>query len=441
MNFPTSNASETACNVLVLCPTHRDYRELPRLGQASTRYLFHDYASTTLEELVGLIKQPVGAIEDPIIELHRIVSNFSGTKIHAVVSTDDYPGTALAAALAEHLDLPGPDPKIVLVSQHKYLSRLEQMKHVLECVPPFVLIDANENAPLPGQLFFPCFLKPVKSFFSIGAQRVESPEELCLAKRRWANLDAFFLPFERLLQTYASASIGTNRLIAEGLLSGDQVTLEGYVFDGEVSILGIVDSVFFPGTLAFSRFEYPSSLPEIVQERMVEIARRLISGIGFDYGMFNIEMSYDAESDQIYIIEINPRISSQFADLYEKVDGTNAYEILLDIALGQKPRVKRKQGIHAAAASFVLREFEDCLVAALPSDTELEAISLSYPDVRIELHARKGCRLSDEMQDGQSYRYGIVNLGGRDRAEMLRKFEDCRGRLKVTLLPAMAPEG
>jgi hypothetical protein len=127
-------------------------------------------------------------------------------------------------------------------------------------------------------------------------------------------------------------------------------------------------------------------------------------------------------------------MSSQFADLYEKVDGTNAYEVLLDIALGQKPRMQRQHGFHASAVSFVLREFEDCLVAALPSDTELEAIRLSYPDVRIELHARKGCRLSDEMQDGQSYRYGIINLGGRNRAEVIRKFEDCRQRLNVTLL-------
>ena len=41
--------------------------------------------------------------------------------------------------------------------------------------------------------------------------------------------------------------------------------------------------------------------------------------------MFNIEMMYDAATDRIGIIEINPRMASQFADLYEKVDGTNSY--------------------------------------------------------------------------------------------------------------------
>ena len=105
-------------------------------------------------------------------------------------------------------------------------------------------------------------------------------------------------------------------------------------YGGEVHILGVVDSIFFPGTLAFSRFDYPSALPEGVQERMADIAERLMSGLGFDNGMFNVEMMYDAREDRIAIIEINPRMASQFADLYEKVDGTNSYEVLLDLGCG-----------------------------------------------------------------------------------------------------------
>ena len=57
---------------------------------------------------------------------------------------------------------------------------------------------------------------------------------------------------------------------------------------------------------------------------MAEIAKTLMRGMGFDNGMFNIEMMYDADADRIGIIEINPRMASQFADLYEKVDGTNS---------------------------------------------------------------------------------------------------------------------
>ena len=93
----------------------------------------------------------------------------------------------------------------------------------------------------------------MKSFFSIGAQRIDCAAELAEAKRRWIALDEF-LPLERLLEREASVEIGTTRLIAEGLLKGHQVTVEGYAFSGDVDILGVTDSIFFPG-LAFSRFE------------------------------------------------------------------------------------------------------------------------------------------------------------------------------------------
>jgi hypothetical protein len=429
-------ASARLRTVLVVCATFRDHRELPRLGRPGTRYLIHDYASTSLEELIGGREEGHAGAADPIAEAERILAEIDGAEIAAVVSTDDYPGSALAAVLAKALHLPGPEPGVNLICQHKFLSRVAQSQIVPEAVPPFWPIDVAEHAAPPEALLLPAFVKPVKSFFSIGAQRIDTLAELAALKRRWAELDDFFLPLERLLTRYTGAEIGTRRLIAEGLLTGGLVTVDGYVHGGEVSILGVVDSIMFPGTFVFSRFEYPSALPERVQARMADIARRLMGGLGFDHGLFNIEMMYDASEDRIGIVEINPRMASQFADLYEKVDGTNSYEILLDLGSGVAPTPKRRQGRYPFAASCVLRTFEDRFVAGLPSEAEL---ALLDPDVRVEFHATVGRKLSDELQDGASYRYGILNLGGRDRADVLARFASCRERLSIALLPAGAP--
>ncbi len=151
--------------------------------------------------------------------------------------------------------------------------------------------------------------------------------------------------------------------------------------------------------------------------------------------MFNIGMMYDAREDRIAIIEINPRMASQFADLYEKVDGTNAYEVLLDIGTGVRPSPKRREGRYPFAASCVLRTFEDYVVAALPSEDLLAELEYLYPDIRVEIHATAGRKLSDEFQDGTSFRYGIVSLGGRDRADVLQSFEACSAGLGIVLLP------
>jgi biotin carboxylase len=422
-------------NILVVCATHRDHRELPLLAPPGIDFVFHDYASTSLEDLINKPGLGGGMAADPLAEIERILELIKDIEIAGVISSDDYPGSALAAAVAKRLGLPAPDPSVMVTCQHKYLSRVAQERLVPHAVPPFALIDVANGIALPPALAFPIFVKPVKSFFSIGAERVGSAAELAARLARWKELDQFFLPLDRLLERYGGTSTGTRRLIAEGLLNGEQVTVEGYAHGGRTSIFGVVDSVMFPGTLAFSRFDYPSGLPESVQARMAEVAATVMQGIGFDNGLFNVEMMYDRETDRIAIIEINPRMASQFADLYEKVDGTSSYDVLLTIAQGRAPSFTRRQGRHGFAASCVLRSFADCHVEAVPTDEDLARLALAYPDIRVEVHATPGRRLSDELQDGQSYRYGVVNLGGRDLADVLQRFEACRDELGIVLRP------
>ena len=136
--------------------TQRDHRELKLLCPSGIDFLFHDYASASLEELISGIAREGAYAEDPHTEIERILTQFDGTKIDAVISTDDYPGAALAAIIAKRLGLPGPDPRVVLICQHKYLSRVAQAGLVPDAVPSFTLIDTMEGAPLPDEQAFPC---------------------------------------------------------------------------------------------------------------------------------------------------------------------------------------------------------------------------------------------------------------------------------------------
>jgi biotin carboxylase len=425
--------------VLVVSATFRDHRELKLLFPAGIDFRFHDYASTSLEELISGQGEADGAA-DPLVEAERILASLGGINVDAVISTDDYPGSALAAIIAGRLGLPGPDPRAVLISQHKYLSRVAQAKLVPDAVPPFCLIDTAEGAALPEDIGFPLFVKPVKSFFSVGAEQVATRAELAALLPRWRALDQFFLPLERMLERYAGESIGSKRLIGEGVLKGVQVTVEGYAFGGKVDVFGVVDSIMFRGTIAFARFNYPSCLPESVQARMTGIAITLMEGLHFANGLFNIEMMYDAETGDVSVIEINPRMASQFADLYEKVDGISSYQVLLDIARGRRPSFARGQGRYSFAASCVLRAFADHHVMRIPDEAEVERIAVLHPDTRVELHATTGRKLSDELNDGHSYRYGIINVGGADLADVLQKFEAVNEALGIVLMPIASAE-
>lgn len=416
-------------NILVICPTHRDYRELSLLDRAAGfRFLFHDYASMALEDLVAAEPPLAPLIADPLLEIERIVERYGGEDIAGVVSTDDYPGSSMACAAAARLGLAAPDTAVNLLCQHKFEARRLQQTIAPEAVPDYELIDVRRREPL--SLPFPVFVKPVKSFFSVGARLVASAEALDRERRRWADAERFFDPFARLFAHFVgAASIGDKRLIAETPLAGAQCTLEGFVRENEFQLVGIVDSILYPGTIAFARFEYPSSLPEPVQEAMAGIARSIMTGIGYNNGMFNVEFAYDDATGDVKIIEVNPRMASQFADLYEKVDGTNSYEILLDLALGKAPALARRKGRFRMATSCVLRRFENGTVLQVPSRNELDRVRTAFADVRLEILTSPGRRLSQELQDGTSFRYGIVNVGGDDRPDILAKLGMIVGQL------------
>src|SRR6266481_4626051 len=393
--------------VICICPTHRDHRELAALANGHT-FLHHDYASSALEELSADECPGKVCISDPELEIDHILGRCRGENIQGVITTDDYPGTTVASIVAAELKLPGPRPQANLFCQHKFYSRQIQAIAAPEAAPEFHLIDVRPEAAMPPDRCFPLFVKPVKSFFSVGAQPVESRSDLETIKNRWARSAAFFHPFEILFNKYTGHFLGTNYLLGEGLLQGIQTTLDGYVCGGQVQVMGVVDSIMFPNTIAFQRFEYPSSVPAPAQDRMADVARKVMPALGFDNGQFNIEFIYNPEANTVHIVEINPRMSSQFADLFEKVDGTNSYSVLLDLALGKTPDVKRGEGKHRTAFSCVLRTFRNQMVLKLPSQDELGRLQRQFPDIRIEILATVRRKLSQQMQDTCSYRYGLI---------------------------------
>lgn len=411
---------------LVLCPTHRDHRELALLaGAREHMFLFHDYATTELEEMISPSASPA-EVADVEEELERILSKYHRARVDGVLSTDDYPGSALASIVARQLGLPGVAPAVNLLCQHKYLARIAQREALPEVVPEFALLGAQ----CPAGLRFPAFIKPVKSCFSVGAYRVDDLKHLRTLQPRATLPERFFAPFRVLFEKYAGTAFGDGRVLAEDFLEGQQATVEGYAFAGKIHVIGIVDAVMYPGTLVFQRFEYPSRLPQSVEKRMADAAAKVMQGIGFHHGLFNIEFIYNADRDSVHIIEINPRMASQFADLYEKVDGFNTYTALLDLALGRAPEPKRRQGKYEIAVSHVLRRFQDAQVLKVPSSKDVEKLQSRYPDTRVEILTTAGRRLGQELQEGRSYRYGIVSCGGRDFKEIAQTIEHC-----LTYLP------
>jgi hypothetical protein len=191
--------------------------------------------------------------------------------------------------------------------------------------------------------------------------------------------------------------------LGEELLSGEEVTLEGYVKAGKATTIGVTDSVKYDGTLSFERFEYPSHLPITRQAELSAIADRLLPALGFDGGFFNVEF-FVPEDGPAQIIEVNGRIASQFAPLVQALHGRSTYDALFELACGDDPHWETglPEGV---AVSYVMRVFEDAYVEAVPD-----------PEEDLEVLVRPGLSLSAQgTNDAQSYRLAILYGSGETR--------------------------
>jgi hypothetical protein len=350
-----------------------------------------------------------------------------------VMSTDEYIGAIMAAAAAQRTRRPGNLPELIIAAQHKYYSREAQRRVAPEITPRTTLVPLRDVAECELALPFPFFVKPVKGTFSLFAARVNDRD--ALVRHMGFNVFERLLlgrvtkPFNDLVHEFTDFAYDANYFIGEELIEGDQVTVDGFVWDGDVEVMGIVDSVMFEGTNIFERFEYPSRLPPAVQERMAALTREVMRGLGWRHGQFNVELFYDRPHDRIAVIEINPRMSYQFADLYEYVDGSNSYDVLIDLTLGRRPRFVKGGGRFRFAASFVLRTFAGKRVAKVPSSAEVEAFSDHYDEATIKLYGKPGQSMRGEMKAIGSYRHAIVNVAANSLLDLFAIHEDALEKL------------
>lgn len=354
--------------------------------------------------------------------------------LKAVVSNHEQFGALAAALLAERMGWPGTPVQAVLACQHKLYAREVLRKVCPEANVPFARLQAEYGGPVPTDLRYPLFVKPVKAAFSVLARTVHNHQELH-QHTRFGGWELWVIrhlvePFERVLRQRLPLVSSAHSLMVEQPLHAPQYCLDGYVFNGEMHRLGVIGVDMYPGTQAFMRWDYPSRLAPEPTERATEVARRFLAEVGFTHGLFNMEFFHDPQTDQLTVIEFNPRMASQFSDLYQRVDGIDLHAIALSLAHGQDPQtLPRAQPTAGAAASFVYRFFDPERMPSMPDAGQRQALHQAFPDVLLlEFPKSKGSTERDYKWLG-SYRYGIMHLGGQDAADLRQRCEQASALL------------
>ena len=391
-------------DILVVCPQERDLQAIRAAG-LERRYRVH-YAGGDLDSV-------------DFFEPETFIETCDAIPADGVVGTKDQ-SALLASLIAERRGLPGPTPRALTACQFKPTARALERATVPGSTPRFALLDGR---PPFGP---PFFVKPVVGRLSQRAQRIDDPAEI----ERLADSDSYMTRFARIAALAGLHPDAVRGFLAEELLEGDEVTLEGYVFDGRVTPIGVTDSVKYHGTNSFERFEYPSALSDERKAELAEVSSRVLPALGYDGGFFNVEFFIPDDGGPARIIEVNARLASQFWPLVKAVRGRSTYEALFALACGEDPSwtVGSEAGV---ALSYCLRVFEDAYVVAVPESED-----------DLEILARPGLRLSEQgTNDAHSFRLAIFyeSAEGREAAVAAARGRATRLRSGFDLEPIAVP--
>ena len=233
-------------------------------------------------------------------------------------------------------------------------------------------------------------------------------------------------PFDRICRQRLPEAGSAHRMLLEEPVPPDtpQYNLDGWVQEGRVQALGVVDAVMVPGTQAFMRWEVPSRLSQAVQQQALQVAQRFLQAIGYRHGFFNLEFFHDPASGRLSVIECNPRLASQFGDLHERVLGVDAHAMAVALACGEDPLAVPRQAPRAGvAASLVYRAMRPDAIPPQPGPAARAAFAREHADALLFGFPKTGHGLARDFKWTGSHRYGIVHMGARDHGELREQAE------------------
>ncbi|MDI4639089.1 MULTISPECIES: ATP-grasp domain-containing protein [Halomonadaceae] len=413
----------------------------------------NDFNRARLEQLPGAegcefhgIIPPADVYDTEVFDIADMLSRagdeldaFDGP-IDAIIGYMDFPVSTMLPILCRRFGTRTTSLESLLKCEHKFWSRLVQRQVIPDAIPAFTAIDPFDDQALDviraAGLYFPFFLKPIKSSGSRLGFRIDSPEDFAHAiERLREDIGLIATPFNTVLDHALLppeiAAVEGHFCMAEEIIGGWQCTVEGYVFEGEVVSYGIVDSLRYPQVLSFFHYRYPSLLPSDVQAQMKDLTERVMTHIGYDNAAFNIEYFWDEVQNRVWLLEINTRISQSHCDLFEKVDGISNQQVSLDLGLGRRPAMPYRQGEFPIAALFFYRVFfVDARVTQVPSEEELAALEAEFPGTLITLQVAPGQQLSSmPEQDAYSFALACIWMGGQNAEALLANYESLSSRL------------
>ncbi|MGJ3237474.1 MAG: ATP-grasp domain-containing protein [Anaerolineae bacterium] len=235
-------------------------------------------------------------------------------------------GVLAASHASMALGLRGLHPDTAIKALDKGKMRLAWQKANLS-QPNFAIVSHVESIPtVAEQIGYPIILKPTMNWGSRGISRVETPDDL-----PWAA-------------AFASKHQQGGQLIVEQCIDGTEMTVEGLMREGEVSILAKSDKEHqpHPKFRVAMGLNYPANFPEHILQATDDLIAQAAQALGIDNCAIHAEVM--VQDDQVYLIEMGARPGGGhiFGQVVEAVSGVSMPQTLARILLGDTVDIRAR---------------------------------------------------------------------------------------------------
>jgi len=335
----------------------------------------------------------------------------------AVVAVDT-PMLALAATVAARMGLPHNPVEAVTAATDKAAQR-RRWAAAGVAQPAFRVIptDTPERAmkDAAARVGFPCVVKAVSLSGSQGVLRADDENGAVAAARRIRQILA------------RAGQPETEALLVEEYVPGSELSIDGLLSDGNLTIIAVFDKPDTPPGPTFEEtvLVTPSRLPQPLLSDTLRTAGHAAAALGLRHGPIHAELRLDAR-DRPTMLELAARsIGGLCSRALRFPGGMSLEELVLANALGRRvvpPRLVRSAGV------LMLPVERAGVLRAVDGRTDAAAVpGITGLSVTIPLG-----QVVQPLPEGDQY-LGFLFAEAATRQEVEKALRAARQRLRVTI--------
>ena len=224
------------------------------------------------------------------------------------------------AAIAEELNLPGIGTNTARIATDKGLMREIYLENGVPS-PEFKIVHSlGETYQFIKKLSLPVVLKPADNAGSRGVTLVIHEDEI---------EDAYLR---------AMSNSNKNKVLVESFMDGIEVSVEAFVYKGDITILALSDKIRTPPPyLLDTMVIFPSNFPKATLNDICDVAVRAIKSVGIDNGPVHIEIMMTDNGPKMVELAARGPGFKVFTEMIPFVTGVDVVEGVIKLAIGEEP--------------------------------------------------------------------------------------------------------